>query len=354
MLLASPPARRLSLALALLPLAGCLNTPLGARYLAEPNRPAPPDTARASASGPASDLRIPGDPVVRAGGDIAVVPVPPVPVGNGTIPPTTRLASQPTTPSGVMPAVYAPAPTTAPSSDSQVRQLIHQAATTYAGMDSYIARLTRREQVNGKYDEEVMLFKFRKSPWSVYFKWLGETGKGREVIFVKGQHGSQIHTLLAAGDHPLKPAGSHMALPPDSIFVRMASRHPITEAGIGASVERLVALIEALDRGDTRRGSVTSLGTQHRPDFEGAPLLALIEYTFPAGIDPSLPRGGKRLYGFDPESHLPVLVTARDEKGQEVEYYRYDRLQYPVRLDNDDFDPDRLWGKPGGGRMAKP
>ena len=51
---------------------------------------------------------------------------------------------------------------------------------------------------------------------------------------------------------------------------------------------------------------------------------------------------------------LFTAVTARDEKGQEVEYYRYDRLQYPVRLDNDDFDPDKVWGKPGGGRTARP
>jgi hypothetical protein len=198
-----------------------------------------------------------------------------------------------------------------------------------------------------------MLFKFRKEPWSVYFKWLGETGKGREVVFVKGQHGSQIHTLLAAGDHPLKPAGSRMALAPDSIFVRMASRHPVTEAGIGASVDRLVTLLSAIERGDTRRGTLTDLGTLSRPDF-AAPL-AVVEHSFPAGVDASLPRGGKRLYGFDLESHLPVLVTARDDKGQEVEYYRYDRLQYPVKLDSDDFDPDKLWSRPAApGRMAKP
>jgi hypothetical protein len=223
---------------------------------------------------------------------------------------------------------------------------VQDAAAAYARIDSYIARLTRRETTNGKNNEEVILFKFRKSPWSVYFKWLGETGKGREVVFVKGQHGSLIHTLLAAGDHPLKPAGSRLSLAPDNVFVRMASRHPVTEAGIGASVDRLVALLDAIERGDTRRGTVADLGTQHRPDY-GAPL-AIIEHTFPAGIDPAFPRGGKRLYGFDADNHLPVLVSARDDKGQEVEYYRYDLLQLSVGLDNDDFDPDKLWGKPAG------
>jgi hypothetical protein len=292
-------------------------------------------------------LRIASDTAVRPAGEVPLVPVPPVPVGSGTIPPATKPAAQP----AVKPAAFTPVPAIPASSVTSVRQLVQQAAATSAGMDSYIARLTRREQVNGKYEEEVMLFKFRKEPWSVYFKWLGEVGKGREVVFVKGQHGSQIHTLLAAGDHPLKPPGSRMALSPDSVFVRMASRHPVTEAGIGASVDRLVAVLDALDRGDTRRGTLAEVGTQRRQDFGCA--LALVEHTLPPGCDPTLPRGGKRLYGFDPDNHLPVLVTTRDDKGQEVEYYRYDRLQYPVRLDNEDFEPDRLWGKPGGGRAAR-
>ncbi|MFO0929094.1 MAG: hypothetical protein U0736_19080 [Gemmataceae bacterium] len=43
-----------------------------------------------------------------------------------------------------------------------------------------------------------------------------------------------------------------------------------------------------------------------------------------------------------------LLVACWDERGQEVEYYRYDRLQAGVRLDDSDFDPERLWGKPAG------
>src|SRR5262249_40077804 len=157
----------------------------------------------------APDLRIPNNAVAQqAGGGVPVVPVPPVPVPGGTLPPATPPAARP----AVIPVVgFTPAPMAATPGGSTARQLVQQAPASYAGIDSYIARLTRREVVNGKNEEEVMLFKFRKEPWSVYFKWLGENGKGREVIFVKGQHGSQIHTLLAAGDHPLKPAGSRMS-----------------------------------------------------------------------------------------------------------------------------------------------
>jgi hypothetical protein len=347
---ANPATRHLPAALSLLTLAGCVNSPIGARYLAEGPRAASQPTPRPAGLAAAPELRIPGAADARrAGGDVPLVPVPPVPVGNGTVPPATRPATQP----AVVPAAnFTPAPPSASPAGSTVRHLVQQAAASYSRIDSYIARLTRREAVNGRIGEEVMLFKFRKEPWGVYFKWLGENGKGREVIFVKGHHGSLLHTLTAAGDHPLKPAGSRVSLPPDSVFVRMASRHPVTEAGIGASIDRLVALLDAFDRGDTRRGTLADLGTLSRPDFTNP--LAVIEHTLPPGADPSLPRGGKRLYGFDPENHLPVLVATRDDKGQEVEYYRYDRLQYPVRLDDADFDPDLLWGKPGGGRAVKP
>src|SRR5438105_2690111 len=75
-----------------------------------------------------------------------------------------------------------------------LKQIAQQAGNAYGQVDSYIACLTRREQVNGKNNpEEVLLFKFRTQPWSVHFKWLSKESQGREVIFVKGQYESKIH-----------------------------------------------------------------------------------------------------------------------------------------------------------------
>src|SRR5262249_19064483 len=154
---------------------------------------------------------------------------------------------------------------------------------------------TRREQVKGRMQpEEVLLFKFRKHPWSVYFKWLGKEGNGREVVYVKGQHDNKIHSLLAAGDIPFVPAGKPMALDPDRVLVRAACRHPITQAGIGASVERLGAVLDAVDRGDRRLGTLNTLGSIRRPEFNRP--VAAVEHVLPPGFDPTLPRGGRRLY----------------------------------------------------------
>jgi hypothetical protein len=244
----------------------------------------------------------------------------------------------------IIPAAAAQPPAAPPPADPQarLREMYRLAAERYDTIDSYIARMRRREQVNGKdRPEELLLFKFRKEPWSVYFKFLGPEGKGREVVYVKGQYGNQIHTLLAAGDMPLAPAGKRMALAPDSLFVRAASRHSITEAGIGDIIRRFGRLLDALEKGDTHFGTVRYLGPVKRPEYE-APLEAA-EVTLPPGLDAALPRGGKRLVMFDPASRLPVLVITQDDTGHEVEYYCYDRLESPVRLDADDFNPDKLW-----------
>jgi hypothetical protein len=290
-----------------------------------------------------SELRISSNALARAQNIPPVVPVPPVPQGRdldrrSTVPP-----AQPMPDPSVPPVVATSSP--ASPAHHSARDLVRLAVTRYAALDSYIARLTRREQVKGKNGpEEVILFKFRKEPWSLHFKWLSEAGKGREVIYVKGQYENKIHTLLAAGDAPLLPAGKRISLPPDSPFVRSASRHPITEAGIGASIDRLIALLGAQDRGDRSHGVLTALEPQNRPEYP-QPVEA-IEHVIPPGVEPELPRGGRRLYCFDPDSHLPLLVITRNDQGQEVEFYRYDRLQTPVKLDADDFNPDKVWAAP--------
>ncbi|HEV3204605.1 MAG TPA: DUF1571 domain-containing protein, partial [Gemmataceae bacterium] len=176
---------------------------------------------------------------------------------------------------------------------ARLRALHRLAEERYESFESYIARVHRRETVNDKKKpEEVYLFKYRKQPLSVYFKWIGTEAQGREVIYVQGQHDNKIQTLLATGDNPLMPAGSRMALAPDSILVRSQSRHSITEAGIGNIIDGFGKLLDATEKGDTAQGSVKYLGPIKRPEFE-SPLEAA-EKTIPPGLEAHLPRGGRR------------------------------------------------------------
>jgi Protein of unknown function (DUF1571) len=237
-------------------------------------------------------------------------------------------------------AAVPPVPYTATT--DRLLQIAREAAESYSHIDSYIARLRRREQINGRdKPEEVMLIKFRKQPWSVYFKWLGTEGAGREVVYVKGRYDDKIVTLLAAGDMPLMPAGRRVALAPDSLLVRASSRHAIYESGIGSLVNHFGELVEANSRGGLHGSKMNYLGTVRRPEFDHPCEAA--EQTIPPGVEPLLPRGGRRLWVYDPTLKLIALTTAQDATGHDVEYYCYDRLQFPVRLDDDDFNPDKLW-----------
>jgi hypothetical protein len=163
-------------------------------------------------------------------------------------------------------------------------------------------------------------------------------------VYVKGQYRNEFLTKLTAGDHPLKPAGSIYSLAPDSMFVRAKSRHLITEAGLGNLINHFGKLVEATERGERRQGTLTYLGPVSRAEFATAP--EGVEQTIPPGADPLLPRGGRRLWFFDTKERLPLLAITHDDKGQEVEYYRYDQFQSCGPLSDDAFNPDQLWGGP--------
>ena len=58
---------------------------------------------------------------------------------------------------------------------------------------------------------------------------------------------------------------------------------------------------------------------------------------------PKSPQGGKRLLFFDPQMKWPVFSNTFDPNGREVDYSVFDRFQLNVKLDDDDFNADKLW-----------
>jgi hypothetical protein len=149
--------------------------------------------------------------------------------------------------------------------------------------------------------------------------------------------------VLAANDaFPFSPAGMRWSISPDDPMARAKSRHPITETGLGSLIESYGRIVTTMEKGETREGTAKYLGRLKRPEFE-APV-ETVHQMLPPGSDPQLPKGGERWWYFDAATGLPTLVIAHDPSG-EVEYYCYDHVQWPVRLDDDDFNPERLWRK---------
>lgn len=224
---------------------------------------------------------------------------------------------------------------------SDLRRLYDRARRQEAGMSSYTLRMRRREVVAGKpRPDELILARFRREPFSLYLKWIGEEGKNREVVYVAGQHDGLVHTLMAPGDLFLF-AGKHFKVAPDSPLVKSNCRYPIAEAGMGSLVARFGRLVTAVESGQPQEGTAQYLGKVKRPEF-AAPVEGVLQ-TLPTKYDALFPAGGQRHWYFDPETGLPTLVVAFDENRREVEYYFHDLIQSPGNLDDDDFNPHKLW-----------
>ena len=236
---------------------------------------------------------------------------------------------------------------TSPSSGDtlgSLRSIFERAHQRTAQMDSYTMRMRRREVVGGAVrPEEIILAKFRKEPFSIYLKWVGEEGKNREVCYVNGMYNSKIHILMGPGENFLF-ANKHLEFAPDHPLVKSNCRYPIIEAGIGPLVARFGRLVTALEKGDSREGSARYLGKVKRPEFE-EPVEGVAQ-TLPAKYEGLFPGGGQRMWYFDTTSGLPVLITTFDEKGRELEYYCHDRFQFSQNLDADDFNPNKMWKTP--------
>lgn len=288
-------------------------------------KPTPPASPISSAPKPVEPSLAPPVPVEAKSPPLEAVPV------------STKL---PTAPSSLTPKIGSP---TANSSElaAPLRSLYEKASHRCDQMDSYTMRMRRREVVGStSRPEELILAKFRREPFSIYLKWVGEEGKHREVCYVLGQHEGLVHTLMAPGDLFLF-AGKHFKVAPDSALVKSNCRYPITEGGLGPLVARFGRLVTAIEKGDPSEGTARYLGKVKRPEFEDA--VDGVVQTLPAKYEGLFPGGGQRYWYFDQVNGLPTLIVTYDDRGKEVEYYCHDRIQAPVNLDDDDFNPQKLW-----------
>lgn len=257
-----------------------------------------------------------------------------------------RAKEAPKLPSAIAPKETKPTEPAKPGDVAAARRLLDIALAKYEKLTDYEVHLVRREVVGGKeFPTEEVVFQFRKHPFSIYMRNVGEAGKGREVVYVDGKHDGMMHVVTGQGDNRLIGAGFKTSLKPDSPMATAKARHKITEAGPGNLLVRLEKYVKAAEAG---RGTVKALGVLQRKDqpnpVEG------IEVTIPPGDDPLLPKGGKWSLFFEPKTDAAtsgnlMVNVLQDETGREVEYYCFSKWKVPANLTDADFSPDRLGGK---------
>jgi len=255
------------------------------------------------------------------------------------------------------PAVIKPASHTTPTTVNATstadvaaaRKLVAAAAKTFDATADFTAKLTKRETVGGKkIPTEEMIFRYRAEPFSVRLTVTGEAGKGRDVLYVKGQNNDKLTVVTGNGDNRLVGAGFKLTLDKTDPRATARTRGRIDESGLGRPIRVLGKLLDDVDAGTRDAGTVKHLGLVERKEFKQK--LAAVEVTLTKADDAILTQGGKRTYYFDtddrsPSATLPVLVATLDATGSEIEYYCFSDFVLPARLTDKDFDPVNLGKK---------
>jgi hypothetical protein len=118
--------------------------------------------------------------------------------------------------------------------------MILEARKSYAAVKDYTCTLLSQENIRGVLQEQnVMQFKMRTQPFSVYMRWLApKKSQGQEVCFVLGKNDNKMRvhsTALGQG----KLLG-FVSVAPNDPRVMEHSRHTIYEAGMGNLIEETV------------------------------------------------------------------------------------------------------------------
>lgn len=299
-----------------------------------------PAAPTAMANGPTA----PRSPLAIAGtGD----PLPPAPPGEAPLVPPRPPGAEVVPAAGTVP--FAPGPESAVGGVNPnivpVKRVLKQASVAWGRIDTYDVHMTRREVVGGKMNpQEEVLMTFRKQPFSVYLRNVGDAGKGRQVLYVQGQYKDEMQILTGAGDGI---PGLRVSKSPDDPQVRGRSRHSIREAGFGNSIDRIARVVDLVEAGKLPSETVKYVGVTKRPEFGERALEQVTRQVAPR--DEGLDAGGTWQVFFDagadaaPSYGLPVLAVLTDARGGEVEYVCYTRFQSPSA--NPDFSAERLGRK---------
>lgn len=236
--------------------------------------------------------------------------------------------------------------TTAKNDLLAVRSLVDEAAKKFAGVDDFESKLVKRETVGGKKQPtEEIRFLFRKEPFSVRLTVTGEHGRGREVLFVKGQNAGKLVIVTGEGDNRLLGVGKKLELDPDNPLATSRTRGKVEDSGLSRPIRVLTKFVEEAEKGARPADTVRLLGAVKRTEFTKP--VDGVEVTLRPTDDPLLPKGGKRQYYFDadpnsPSYHLPVLVITYEPNETEVEYYCFTDFKVNQKLSDADFSADKL------------
>lgn len=203
---------------------------------------------------------------------------------------------------------------------------LRQAEAAYARVATYTAVFHKQQRVAGKLQPaETILLKCRKTPFSLYMKWIAAPHKGSELLYVAGWNNGRVRAhrggLLRFITRDLDPTDP--GLMADNL-------RPVTSTGIGYLLESVAASMrKAARRGElgfSSRGQEAVYGRSTH----------VLEVVFPQHR--AMDHDGYR-YVINQDAGSGILVRIRVYDGQDrlIEHYGYENLDLDARLADADF-----------------
>jgi len=207
-------------------------------------------------------------------------------------------------------------------------QWLREAEAAYDRVTSYTAVFHKQQRVAGELlRKETILLKCRRTPFSLYMKWIERPYKGSELLYVAGWNEDRARAhrggILRFVTFNLDPR--HPGLMADNL-------RPVTSTGIGFLLESVATNIrKAIKAGElafAELGAETVYGRKTR----------ILQAVFPK--DKARDYDGHRfVINQDLESRIPMRIRVYDRDGQLVENYGYENLVLNAPLADADFDP---------------
>lgn len=205
-------------------------------------------------------------------------------------------------------------------------QILRAMAHRYQQVTDYTANFLKQEVVNGKLlPRESIFMKFGK-PFNVYMGWRMAPHKGREILYARGKYNGKL-----IGHEGGFFSFITLSLDPRGGRAMRGNRYPITEAGIGKIIARVLKDVERGNQEGVLRltdgGTVELFGRRMRMIAVGLPDDPERGYSAP-----------KINLWIDVENGLPCKAEFFDWDGRKVESYGYKDLRLNVGLMDADFD----------------
>jgi hypothetical protein len=215
-------------------------------------------------------------------------------------------------------------------------ELIQEAQQRFRSVKDYSCVFVKQEKLEGRLQPpEYIEMKVRNEPFSVYMNWL-EPNAGRELIYV---HGRNNNMILAHEGGGLRSLAGTVELEPTSERAMSAARYPITSAGIGNLIKRL------LDRwGKERDAEGVEVKIAESVKVDGQECMG-IQIVRPN--DPRRFRYYRDVVYISKKTGLPTRFegfgwprSGGSPKGDPLEVYTYRDLQPNLQMTSRDFSTD--------------